>query len=134
VNATRQQVSDGALHPKAAKMALARRIVTDFHGAAAAGAAQEGFEARFTRGELDSASLPQVEVAVPVGGSVALSRVMVDAGLASSTSDATRKIQQGGVKLDREKVTAVTMRVDVGRPDLLLEVGRKAVRVLVREK
>ncbi|MSO48795.1 MAG: tyrosine--tRNA ligase [Acidobacteria bacterium] len=134
VNATRQQVSDGALHPKAAKMALAKRIVTDFHGAVAAAAAQEAFEARFTRGELDSASLTTVDVVVPVGGSVPLSRVMVDAGLASSNSDATRKIQQGGVKLDREKVTAVTMRIDVGRPELLLEVGRKAVRLVVREE
>ncbi len=132
VDATRRQVSDGALHPKAAKMALAKRIVSDFHGAAAAAAAQEAFEARFTRGELDAASLPQVDVAVPVGGSIALSRVMVDAGLASSNSDATRKIQQGGVKLDREKVTAVTMRIDVGRPELLLEVGRKAVRLVIR--
>ena len=132
VNATRQQVSDGVLHPKAAKMALAKRIVSDFHGAAAAAAAQEAFEARFTRGELDSASLPQVDVVVPLGESVPLSRVMVDAGLASSNSDATRKIQQGGVKLDREKVTAVTMRIDVGRPELLLEVGRKAVRLLIR--
>ncbi len=134
VNATRQQVSDGALHPKAAKMALAKRIVTDFHGAVAAAAAQEAFEARFTRGELDSASLTTVDVVVPVGGSVPLSRVMVDAGLASSNSDATRKIQQGGVKLDREKVTAVTIRIDVGRPELLLEVGRKAVRLVVREE
>ncbi len=133
VNATRQHVSDGALHPKAAKMALAKRIVTDFHGAEAATGAQEAFEARFTRGELDSASLSQVAVVVPVGGSVPLSRVMVDAGLAASNSDATRKIQQGGVKLDREKVTVVTMRVDVGRPELLLEVGRKAVRLVIRE-
>ncbi len=76
--------------------------------------------------------MPQVDVVVPLGESVPLSRVMVDAGLASSNSDATRKIQQGGVKLDREKVTAVTMRIDVGRPELLLEVGRKAVRLLIR--
>ena len=70
---------------------------------------------------------------VPAGGSVALSRAMVDAGLAASNSEATRKIQQGGVKLDREKVTAVTTRVDLSLPERLLEVGRKAVRLVVRE-
>jgi len=132
VNALRQQVSVGTLHPKAAKMSLASRIVTDFHGAPAAAAAQEAFEARFTRGEMDAESLPEVEVVVPVGGSVALSRVMVDAGLASSSSEATRKIQQGGVKLAREKVTLVTTRVDASRPQLVLEAGRKAVRLKIR--
>jgi tyrosyl-tRNA synthetase len=133
VTALRQRVADGAMHPKAAKMALANRIVTDFHDAAQAAVAQEAFEARFTRGEVDVATLPQVEVIVPAGGSIALPRVIVDAGLAASSSEATRKIQQGGVKLDREKITSVTTRVDLSRPELVLEVGRKAVRLLVRE-
>ena len=132
VESLRKQVSDGKMHPKAAKMMLAKRIVTDFHDAAKAVEASEAFEARFTRGEMDVATLPQVEVIVPDGGSVALPRVIVDAGLAASSSEATRKIQQGGVKLDREKVTSVTTRVDSNRPELLLEVGRKAVRLIVR--
>ena len=129
----KQRVTDGGMHPKAAKLALAHRIVADFHSPQSAVEAQNAFEARFARGEMDVASLPSVDVVVPAGGSVALSRVMVDAGLASSSSEATRKIQQGGVKLDREKVTSVTARVDLSRSELLLEVGRKAVRVAVRE-
>jgi tyrosyl-tRNA synthetase len=132
VRALQQRADEGAMHPKAAKVALAHRIVTDFHGAADATAAQDAFEARFTRGEMDVASLPSVEVLVPRGGSVALSRVIVDAGLAASSSEAARKIQQGGVKLDREKVTSVTARVDLSGPERLLEVGRKAVRLVVR--
>jgi tyrosyl-tRNA synthetase len=133
VAAIRQRVSDGSMHPKAAKAALAHSIVSGFHDAASATLAQGAFEARFTRGEVDVESLPQLDLPVPAGGSVALSRAMVDAGLAASSSEATRKIQQGGVKLDREKVTSVTTRVDLSRPERLLEVGRKAVRLLVRE-
>ena len=133
VQAMQQRVTDGAMHPKAAKVALAHRIVTGFHGAASATEAQDAFEARFTRGEMDVASLPEVDLRVPAGGSVALSRVIVDAGLAASSSEATRKIQQGGVKLDREKVTSVTTRLDLSRPERLLEVGRKAVRLKIRE-
>lgn len=132
VAALRKQVTDGSIHPKAAKMGLAKRIVTDFHDAAQAADAHEAFDARFTRGEMDVAALPQVEVTVEAGGSVALPRVIVDAGLAASNSEATRKIQQGGVKLDREKVTSATTRIDGSRPELLLEVGRKAVRLVVR--
>jgi tyrosyl-tRNA synthetase len=133
VKALQQRVADGGVHPKAAKMALAHRIVTDFHGAARATEAQEAFEARFTRGEVDAASLPSVELLVPAGGSVALPRVLVTAGLASSGNAASQQIQQGGVKLDREKVTSVTMRVDSSRPERLLQVGRKAVRLVIRE-
>lgn len=133
VNALKDRVSSGSTHPKAAKLALAHRIVRDFHGAASAAEAQEAFEARFSRGEMDVASLPEAEVRVPAGGSVALTRAMVDAGLAASTSEATRKIQQGGVKLDREKVTSVTTRLDLSRAERLLEVGRKAVRLVIRE-
>ena len=133
VTALRQRVADGSMHPKAAKVSLAHRIVAGFHSAASATEAQDAFEARFTRGEMDVASLPQVEVLVPAGGSVALPRVIMDAGLAASSSEATRKIQQGGVKLDREKVTSVTTRVDASRPERLLEVGRKAVRIVIRD-
>lgn len=129
ITVLRTQVSGGVLHPKAAKLALAQRIVRDFHGATAAAQAQQAFEARFVRGEVDESSLPVVEVRVPVGGSVALSRVMVDAGLAASTSEAARKIQQGGVKLDREKVTLVTTRLEMRPATRVLEVGRKAVRL-----
>jgi tyrosyl-tRNA synthetase len=133
VAALRQRVNEGSMHPKAAKVALAHNIVSGFHDADSATQAQEAFEARFTRGEVDVASLPHLDVPVPAGGSVALSRVMVEAGLAASSSEATRKIQQGGVKLDREKVTSVTMRVDASRPERLLEVGRKAVRLVIGE-
>lgn len=132
VNALRERVAAGSLHPKAAKLDLAGRIVTDFHNRAQAAAAQESFEARFTRGEVDIASLPEVDIQLPAEGSIALPRVIVDAGLAASSSEATRKIQQGGVKLDREKVTSVTTRVDRSRPERLLEVGRRAVRLRVR--
>jgi tyrosyl-tRNA synthetase len=132
IAALRASVDAGSLHPKAAKLELAQRIVRDFHGAAAAVQALQTFEARFARGEMDESSLPIVEVQVPAGGSVALSRLLVDAGLASSSSEAARKIQQGGVKLGRERVTLVTTRVDGSQPEWILEVGRKAVRVIVR--
>jgi tyrosyl-tRNA synthetase len=127
IEAMQQQVAAGTLHPKQAKLDLARRIVEDFHGAAAAEQAAAAFEARFSRGELAVESLPGVTVRL--AGSIALPKLIVEAGLATSTSDAARKIQQGGVKLDREKVTDVTHRVDASRGMVILEVGRRAVRV-----
>jgi tyrosyl-tRNA synthetase len=134
LTALRERVATGAVHPKDAKLRLAERIATDFHGAALAAEAKAAFEARFARGEVDPDSLPEIEVFVAAGESIALSRLLVDVGLASSGNNATQKIQQGGVKLDGDKVTTATARVDSSRPVRILEAGRRAVRVRVRPK
>ena len=125
----RAAVQSGALHPKQAKIELGQRIVADFHSAEAAVRAVETFEARFARGEISAEALQEVRVAVDAG-SVALSRVLVDAQLAASASEGARKIQQGGVKLDRERITDPRYRVDVTRLPAVLEVGRRAVRLV----
>ena len=128
VGAVKAQVEAGTLHPKDAKVGLAKRIVADFHSAESATEAAEAFQARFTRGEISEASLTEVHVALPAGG-VALAKVLVEAGLATSSAEAARKIQQGGVKVDREKVTDPRGRVDAGRTSFILEVGRRAVKI-----
>jgi tyrosyl-tRNA synthetase len=127
--ALRGAVNDGTQHPKRVKTDLARRVVADFHGAVAADAAAAAFEARFSRGELDASQLPEVRVDAP-DGAVALAKLIVLAGLATSSSEATRKVQQGGVKLDQAKMTDPRSRIEAGRT-ALLEVGRRAVRVVV---
>jgi tyrosyl-tRNA synthetase len=127
--ALRARVSSGDLHPKQVKVDLATGIVGDFHGRAAADRAAAAFERRFAKGELEVATLPVIAVPVPGEGWKSLARVMVDAALATSTSEASRKIQQGGVKVDQQKVTDVRARCDVTRPAFVLEVGRKAVRI-----
>ena len=130
VDSLRRKVAGAELHPKQAKVALAKRIVADFHSSAEADRAAEAFEARFTRGELSADSLP--EVTVSVDGSIGLAKLVAEAGLATSSSEATRKIQQGGVKVDREKVTDIKTRIDASRGSVILEVGRKAVKAILR--
>jgi len=129
VAAVRSQVASGALHPKDAKIALAKRITADFHSTDAATEAADAFQARFARGEIAADTLAEVRVTMPAVG-VALSKVLVDAGLATSSAEAARKIQQGGVKVDREKVTDGRARIESGRPAFILEVGRRAVKVV----
>jgi len=130
VESMRAKVAEGARHPKHAKIDLAKRIVSDFHSADEAEQAAEAFEAKFSRGELAADSLPEIAVTVP--SAISLARLVVEAGLAASTSEATRKIQQGGVKVDREKVTDIKTRIDASRGSMILEVGRKAVKVILR--
>jgi tyrosyl-tRNA synthetase len=125
-----RDVEAGRVHPKDAKVDLAARIVGDFHGDAAARSAADTFEARFARGELDASSLSDVDVAV-AGAAISLPKLVASAGLAVSTSEAARKIAQGAVKVDREKVTDPKVRIDAARGSLILEVGRRAVRVVL---
>ena len=128
IDALKTRVASGATHPKQAKVDLATRIVADFHSTEAATRAAEAFEARFTRGELAIEDLPVVTVA-QAEPPMAVSKLLVAAGLATSASDATRKIQQGGVRVDREKVTDIKARLMPAKSEVLLQVGRRALRV-----
>ena len=128
IDALKAQVAAGSLHPKIAKVDLARRIVTEFHDAGAAERATAEFDRVHARGELPS---DLKVVVVDFGGEPnrALSRLIVDAGLAASTSEASRKIQQGGVRLNGERATDAKHRLSSQNLPVTLQVGRLAVRL-----
>ena len=130
VQALEASVASGAMHPKQAKVNLAREIVTEFHDAEAASQAAAEFDRVHARGELPS---DLREVAVPFGSDAdrPLTRLLVDAGLASSTSEAGRKIQQGGVKIAGEKVGDLKARVPKSSLPVVVQAGRHAVRLIV---
>src|SRR6476660_1889918 len=133
IQARQAQVASGALHPKQAKVELARRIVADFHSPEAAAQAATDFDARFTRGELPTHALGEVRVQL-TEAEVSLPKLVTLAGMAASSSEASRKIQQGAVKVDREKITDIKARVQASRGVVILEVGRRAVRVNFRSE
>ena len=123
--ARRAAVSKGELHPKQAKVDLARAIVTDYHGTAAAETAVQDFERRFTRREL-----PQDLPEKPMLTGTLVEHLLLETGFAESGSDATRKIQQGAVKIDGQKYTAVRAPIDRHEP-FVLQVGRRVCRIVV---
>jgi tyrosyl-tRNA synthetase len=126
----RTRVESGALHPKQAKVDLSTTIVTDFHGAGEAARAAEQFERRFSKKELptDAAvvELSEEEWTAP------LEKRLVRCGLADSMSDARRKILQGGVRIDGDKV-AIGASLPAGRGAYVLQVGKHAA-VTVKKK
>jgi tyrosyl-tRNA synthetase len=114
-------------NPRDAKVALAAEMVGRFHGAAAAEAAREAFEARFSRGVLDADALPQVSVA---GAPLAVAQLLKQASLVPSTSEAMRNIEQGGVRIDGERVADKALKLAAGT--YVVQVGkRRAARVTV---
>ena len=126
VLAVRNRVSAGDLHPKQAKVDLAQRITRDFHGEVEALRAVEDFERRFSRKELP-VEAPVVELSSDEW-SAPLEKRLVRCGLAESSSDARRKIVQGGVRINGEKAMLGSAPPE---SDYLLQAGKlSAVRVV----
>ena len=124
----KRQVEEGK-NPRDIKAAFAREIVGRFHGAHAAVAAGENFEARFRAGEI-----PKVlaEVRIPGGdGGVPIAQVLKEARLVSSTSEGLRLLEQGGVKLDGQKVSDKAMRIKKGASAVVQVGKRRFARVTV---
>jgi tyrosyl-tRNA synthetase len=92
----------GQLHPREAKLRLARELAARFHGAAEAEAAIQGWQAA-VRGEADKNLLEIKVLAVPAEGA-RLAAVLRLAGLAGSNTEANRKIQERAVRIDNQIV------------------------------
>jgi tyrosyl-tRNA synthetase len=131
IDAMKARVAEGALHPKQAKIELARGIVSEFHGVTAGERAAAEFDRVYGKGEVPS-ELRELAVDFGEQADRPLTRLLVEAGLAPSTSEAGRKIQQGGVRLNGARVTSVTHRVAAADLPLLLQAGRHALRLVLR--
>ncbi|XJC78401.1 tyrosine--tRNA ligase (plasmid) [Delftia tsuruhatensis] len=117
-----KQIEEGR-NPREVKVELAQEIVTRFHSAQAAEQALETFDARFRRGEMPE-DMPEVTVA----GELALLRVLREAGLVASGSEAQRNVEQGGVRINGERVDDKGLQLEPG--SYVLQVGkRKFARV-----
>ena len=124
-------VVSGARHPKAVKSELAKEIVTRYHGAEAARAAEDQFEQVHKRREVPD-EIEEREVARESGApDVPLAKTLAQIGLATSGSEARRLIAQGGVSVEGERVSDPNAKLPPGVH--LLKVGkRKFTRVTVK--
>ena len=119
---------EGGRNPRDIKVTFAQEIVTRFHSRANAEAALRDFESRHHGGIPDD--MPEITLRTQEDG-IAIGQLLKMAGLTPSTSDALRMIEQGGVKLDGEKVSDKNFRLAKGRT-VVLQVGkRKFARVTV---
>jgi tyrosyl-tRNA synthetase len=130
----------GKLHPMQAKKNLAWGIVRDFHSAAAADAAAESWAKQFQqRGVAED--VPVVQVAMHAEGlmhisdaatgarSVRAATLLVMTGLASSSGEATRKLNENAVSINGTKSNQRFVSLDVLGDSPVLRLGKKSVRV-----
>jgi tyrosyl-tRNA synthetase len=102
IAAFKRQAAEG-MNPRDIKFELAREIVTRFHDAAAAQRAQRNFTERVSEKAVPT-DLPAKTIEVEAAG-IRLANLLKEGGLAASTSEANRKIEEGAVRIDGERVT-----------------------------
>jgi tyrosyl-tRNA synthetase len=119
----------GGRNPRDVKFLLCEEIIERFHDRAAAVAAREEFIARFQRGQMPD-EIP--EKALATGGEgIGIAAALSQCGLTSSNSEAFRMIQQGGVKVDGEKISDRTLKLEPGFSGILQVGKRKFCKVSV---
>jgi tyrosyl-tRNA synthetase len=124
----RDEVAAGR-NPRDVKVLLAQEIVERFHSRRDAEEALADFEARFRQGAIPD-DIEEVLVACGQEG-MSIAQVLKQAGLTGSTSEALRLIEQGGVRLNGEKVSDRALVLKAGTA-VVLQVGkRKFARVLL---
>ncbi len=117
----REEVANGR-NPRDIKVLLAQEIVARFHSQKAAEEALAEFEARFQKGVLPD-DMPEISVA-STEGHISIAHLLKQAGLVASTSEALRMIEQGGVKLDGEKVSDKALQLKAGAV-VVAQVGKR---------
>jgi len=112
----KEDVANGK-NPRDVKILLAKEIIARFHDDAAADAAEQEFINRFQKG-----AMPDEMPEFTLEGEIGLANLLKEVGLVATTSEANRMVQQGGVKIDGEKVedaklviTASTAVYQVGK-------------------
>jgi tyrosyl-tRNA synthetase len=126
IAAKREAVTSGVLHPKKAKEELALEITARFYNEESAKIAKEEFDNVFKANQLPS----DIKTHEIEAGSW-ICKVLVEAGIEPSTSQARRDIKQGAVRIDQEKIGDEQLKLAEG--DYILQVGkRKFARVKVK--
>lgn len=130
IEALKEAVATGSLHPKSAKEKLASEIVTRYYDKEAATHAKEEFDSVFSRHEVPSDikefSLSYVakdNETKEANTGIWICSLLVDTGLAPSTSQARRDIQGGGVRVNSAKVEDIKATLGVG--SYILQVGKR---------
>ena len=115
----------GGRNPRDIKFLLCEEIIERFHGREAAVAAREEFISRFQRGQMPGEIVEnRLETA---GEGIGIATALTQCGLTSSNSEAFRMIQQGGVRIDGEKISDRTLRLEPGFTGVL-QVGKLRFR------
>jgi len=118
IEALKAQADEGR-NPREIKVELAQEIVTRFHSAQAAVEALAACESRFKQGEIPS----DLQTIALTPGAWGIVQVLKEAGLVASSSEAIRNIEQGGVRMNGERIADRSLQLGAG--EYVLQVGKR---------
>ncbi|WP_409298625.1 tyrosine--tRNA ligase [Peribacillus sp. SCS-26] len=122
----RERFERGILHPRDAKMILARTLVKMYHGEKPADDAEAEFRNIFQKGGLPS---EMQEAGWPMDQSISAIDLLVGLGLQPSKGEARKMILNGGVRIDNQKLTDFTASIQPAN-GMVIQVGkRKFIRL-----
>ena len=123
ISERKRACASGEMNPRDAKIALAKEIVGRYHDDRAAEIAAEAWLAQFSRRQVPT-DMPEREVVLSEG-SIWLPKLLSDVGLVKSSSDGRRRIEQGGVEVDGERVSDPQTKLDRGHR-YVIRAGKRA--------
>jgi tyrosyl-tRNA synthetase len=126
----KKRLSDGQTNPMAVKKELARTFITMYHSAEAAQAAEQNFEQVFSKKEIpddiEEIVIPASELPRP------LIKLLTDCGAVTSGGEARRLIQQGGVRINDEKISDINFALQ-SDGEYITKVGkRRFIKFIVK--
>ena len=119
--ATLKSECENGRNPREAKVLLAKEIVERFHDKNAADAAEVEFNNRFRAGEMPS-EIPEVNVAA-ADGEIGIGKLIKEAGMVASVGEANRNVDQGGVRVNGDRVTDRGLKLKAGT--YTIQVGKR---------
>ena len=128
IQALREQVENGKVHPMTAKKALGGELVARYQGAQSAESACRYFESRFQKKTTPNEIRQRFFAAEPVW----ICRLIVDLKFAKSTSEARRLVSQNAVRVDGEVVRDGNFQFD-SKHNRIIEVGKNRIAKLVED-
>ena len=149
ITAIEADIASGTLHPMQAKRALARTITADFHTPAEAAHAEENWSLQFQQGgvsdDIEEIGIAQSEIAGPAGSAetahttqdgipgitIRVPKLLVHLGLTPSASEATRKLNEGAVKIEGEVHKDLIYTLPELPATLTVRLGKRAKRALL---
>jgi tyrosyl-tRNA synthetase len=117
-----QKEVEAGRNPREIKVAFAQEIVARFHSPADASQALADFETRFRRGALPD-NIPEKTLRIH-DDKLPISQLLKLSGLTASTSEALRMIEQGGVKLDGDKVNDKAITIPLNAT-VIIQIGKR---------
>ena len=121
INTMKNEAADGKLNPRDCKVALAQEIIERFHNKAEALRATHDFELRFKQNEMPE-EIDEITLTSKEGKLI--THILKESGLTPSTSEATRMIKAGAVKIDGVKISDIALLI-APQTEHIYQVGKR---------